>query len=110
MAMLCQRIITPYELSYVVEKKCVFLIIIFVTLYEYFLVFPEGEIQEVPHPVRVSSFVDMNGNPVSLPLPTNRMIVYQVSRMKTVENEPGFVRTYYLLEQLNALEPADYVE
>ncbi|MEL3909085.1 MAG: hypothetical protein P1P64_08795 [Treponemataceae bacterium] len=78
------------------------------TLYEYFLVFPEGEIQEVPHPVQVSGFVDMNGNPISLPLPTNRMIVYQVANMRTVQNEPGFVRTYYILQQLNAIELMEY--
>ena len=81
-----------------------------VTLHEYFLVFPDGDIQEISRPISVSSFVDMNGYPVQLPLTTNRMIVYQVARMQTRETEPGIICTYYLLGQLNAMELSDYVQ
>lgn len=79
-----------------------------VTLYEYFLVFPEGEIQEITHPISGAGLVDMNGNPLSIPLPTNRMIAYQVAQKRTVESSPGIIRTYYVLEQLNAAELLDY--
>lgn len=79
-----------------------------VTLYEYFLVFPEGEIQEITHPISGAGLVDMNGNPLSMPLPTNRMIAYQVAQKRTVESSPGIIRTYYVLEQLNAAELLDY--
>ena len=79
------------------------------TLYEYFLVFPEGDVQPISHPVMVSTLLDMNGNALSLPLPTNKMLVYQVVRKRTIEAEIGIVKTYYLLEQLDAFELCDYL-
>lgn len=78
------------------------------TLYEYYLVFPEGDIQELAGPIPISSFVDMNGKALPLPLPTNRMIAYQVAQKRTVQPEPGILRTYYLLEQLDANELSAY--
>lgn len=79
------------------------------TLYEYFLVFPDGQMQEVFYPISVFSFVDMNGRTLSVPLPTNKMIVYQVSQKRTVESDPGIIKVYYVLEQLNANELLDYL-
>lgn len=77
-------------------------------IYEYFLLFPEGECQEIARPVSVSSFVDMNGNSISLPLPTNKMIVYQVAQKRTMQTEPGIIRIFYVLQQLSAMELLDY--
>ena len=42
------------------------------------------------------------------PLPTNKMIVYQVCGKRTRE-ERGIVTTYYALEQLDAAELRAYV-
>ena len=42
------------------------------------------------------------------PLPTNKMIVYQVCGKRTRE-ERGIVATYYALEQLDAAELRAYV-
>lgn len=77
------------------------------TLYEFHIVYPEGETQEIGHQLSPGAIVDMNGNPLSLPLPTNRMIAYHVSRKRTAE-ERGMVTTWYFLEQLDARELLAY--
>lgn len=77
------------------------------TLYEFHIVFPEGETQEISRELRTGDIVDINGNPLPLPLPTNRMIAYHVSGKRTAE-ERGLVVTWYMLEQLNAMELLAY--
>lgn len=78
------------------------------TLYEYYMVFPDGDMQEISGTLTIGSLYDMNGNQLSLPLSTNKMIVYQVSGKRTRE-ERGVVATYYTLEQLDALELRAYI-
>lgn len=77
------------------------------TLYEYHIVFPEGETQEVDHPLSVNDIVDINGNSLTLPLPTNRMLAYHVCRKRMAEGK-GLVVTWYFLEQLNAAELLEF--
>ena len=77
------------------------------TMYEFHIVFPEGETQEIEHQISVGDIVDVNGIPMTIPLPTNRMIAYHVSRKRTTE-ERGLVVTWYFLEQLNAMELLAY--
>ncbi|PIE98571.1 MAG: hypothetical protein CR988_02565 [Treponema sp.] len=79
------------------------------TYYEYYLVFPNGEKQEIERPVQISSLLDMNGQPLSIPLPTNRMLAYQVGGKRTFE-ERGRVVVFYVLEQLSANELLDYCD
>jgi len=76
-------------------------------MYEFHIVFPEGETQEIEQQLSVGDIIDVNGLPLSLPLPTNRMIAYHVSRKRT-EEERGLVATWYFLEQLNAMELLAY--
>ncbi|UTC48162.1 hypothetical protein [Treponema vincentii] len=78
------------------------------TLYEYYMVFPDGDTQEVSNTLAIGSLYDMNGNRLMPPLPTNKMIVYQVAGKRTRE-ERGIVATYYILEQLDALELRAYI-
>lgn len=73
------------------------------TLYEYYMVFPDGDMQEISDPLAIGSLYDMNGNRLMPPLPTNKMIVYQVGGKRTRE-ERGIVATYYAMEQLDAAE------
>ncbi len=47
------------------------------------IVYPEGDSQEIDHKLRVNQLVDLNGNPLELPLPTARMIVYRVWKITT---------------------------
>lgn len=62
-----------------------------------FLVFPEGEVQEIEHQLHFNQIVDLNGRPVSLPLPTHKMIVYRVSKIQNKESL-GEMSHYYHLE------------
>ncbi len=78
------------------------------TLYEFHIVYPEGETQEIRHQLRVNDIVDVNGVPLPLPLPTNRMLAYHVSRKRTAE-ERGLVVTWYFLEQLSANDLVEYL-
>ena len=67
------------------------------------LVYPEGEIQEIQRPLRFNSLVDMNGNPLQLPLQTHRMIVYRVYRIRHDESR-GERAIYYHLELVRGEE------
>ena len=76
---------------------------------DYFIVFPEGDTQEVPGRLRLNQLVDVNGNPLPLPLPTNRMVVFRVSRISVNEYKGGN-ETYHYLEQLSAQELFEFVD
>ena len=45
--------------------------------------YPEGDSREIEHDLHVNQLVDLNGNPLPLPLPTARMIVYRVWKVST---------------------------
>jgi hypothetical protein len=74
---------------------------------EFFIVFPEGDVQEISGRLPFNSLVDMNGRVLALPLPTNKMIVYRVSRIKTSEKK-GSKETFHFLELLSAEELLAY--
>ena len=78
------------------------------TLYEYYIIYPDGEKQEISGPVSIGTFLDINGNQLPHQLPTNKMIVYQVQSKRTIENL-GIVQIIYVVEQLDAEELLDYV-
>ena len=67
------------------------------TRYSYQIVFPEGDAQEIEHQLRINQLVDLNGTPLSLPLPTTRMIVFRVWR-QTTDVERGEETVSYHLE------------
>jgi hypothetical protein len=69
----------------------------------YYIVFPEGDTQEVPGRIPLNILVDMNGNPLPLPLPTPKMIAFRVGRVRTVENT-GIRETFHYLELVPAWE------
>lgn len=77
------------------------------TLREYHIVFPEGETQEISGRLSIGSLVDCNGTPLSLPLPTNRMLVYRVCRVRTVE-EIGLEATMHYLDQVSSMELLEF--
>ncbi len=47
------------------------------------IVYPEGDMREIEHELRVNQLVDLNGYPLPSPLPTTRMIVYRVWKVST---------------------------
>lgn len=75
---------------------------------EYFVVYPEGDIQEIPRRLGINEMVDINGNPLELPLATPRMIVFRVSRISVKENRGGN-ESYHYLELMSRQELSPYV-
>ena len=53
------------------------------TLYARRILYPEGDSQEISHRLGINQLVDLNGNPLLLPLKTDRMIVYRVFKIST---------------------------
>ena len=47
------------------------------------IVYPEGDSREIEHDLRVNQLVDLNGNPLALPLQSAKMIVYRVWKVST---------------------------
>lgn len=78
------------------------------TLYEYYMIFPDNDAQEISGPLSIGFLYDMNGQAIYPPLPTNKMIIYQVSGKRTRE-ERGVIATYYIMEQLTADELRVYL-
>jgi hypothetical protein len=76
-------------------------------LNEFFIVFPEGDVQEISRRIPINEIVDINGNSLPLPLPTSRIIAYRVSRIKTDEKRGGN-ETYHFLELLSVEELIPY--
>jgi hypothetical protein len=74
---------------------------------EFFIVFPEGDVQEIRGRLPVNSIVDMNGRLLALPLATNRMIAFRVAKIKTSENRGGNETLHYL-ELLSASELLEF--
>jgi hypothetical protein len=69
----------------------------------YFLVFPEGEIQEIDHPLKFGDLVDINGNVFHKNDLNPRSITYKITGIK---NETKFKETtyYYKLDLFTADE------
>ena len=75
---------------------------------EFYIVFPEGDVQEVNGRLPFNSLVDLNGNVLYPPLQTNKMIVFKVSGIRT-EEKTGESITYHLLDLLSAEELKEYI-
>ncbi|MGP1576148.1 MAG: hypothetical protein ACTTH7_01430 [Treponema sp.] len=78
------------------------------TFTEYYLVFPEGDVQIISHPLQVGNLYDITGNIIPTPLPTNKLIAYQLSGKRTKETA-GTIQVFYLLEQVTADELTAYL-
>ncbi|MCL1815423.1 MAG: hypothetical protein FWG27_06360 [Treponema sp.] len=76
---------------------------------EFFIVFPEGDVQEVPGRIPFNALVDMNGHVLYPPLSTNKMIAFRVSQITTKENK-GSNETFHYLELVSAQELLSYVK
>jgi len=76
---------------------------------EYFVVYPEGDTQEIQWRLSLNQLVDVNGRPVNLPLPTSRMVVFRVEKVRTNDYKGGS-ETFHFLEQVSARELMEYVE
>ena len=73
------------------------------TLKSQYLVFPEGDRQEIEHSLRVNQIVDLNGNVLPLPLRNPKIIAYRIVKVRTVPTL-GEENTYYYLELVPVTE------
>ncbi len=69
------------------------------------IVYPEGDIQEIRRELRIDQIVDINGNPLALPLPTARMIAYRVYKIARKEMTGEIIIDHHL-EQIGIDELA----
>ncbi len=75
----------------------------------YLVHFPDGETQEVDHPVPVGPLLDVNARPLPLPLTSPRVLAYRVCRRSEEELRSEIV-VHITLEQLFPEELGEYVE
>jgi hypothetical protein len=61
-----------------------------------FIVYPEGDTREIAGALRVNDLVDLNGVPLTPPLPTARMIVYRVWKITTASGRHEQCVSYHL--------------
>ncbi|MCK5199422.1 MAG: hypothetical protein KAR21_13780 [Spirochaetales bacterium] len=66
------------------------------TLFTYKLKYPEGDEKEIEHSLNFNQIVDLNGNPLRLPIPSSKMIIYRVFRISTSEERGEVIKYYYL--------------
>jgi hypothetical protein len=77
------------------------------TIDEYYIVFPEGDRQELRGPLRIDELVDLNGQPLALPLPSPRIIAFRVTKIRHLE-ERGLHSVYHYVELMSAYELVAY--
>jgi len=71
------------------------------------IVYPDGDRQETQRTLRVDDIVDMNGFPLPMPPPSERMIAYRVFKIRRVE-ERGELDVLQYLELLSASELREF--
>jgi len=75
------------------------------TLDEYYIVYPDGDRQEMEAPLRIDQLVDLNGWPLSPPLPSARMIAYRIVKV-VIREERGIRAALHYAELVPAAELA----
>lgn len=73
----------------------------------HYIVFPEGDVQEIRGRLPVNCLVDLNGRPLPLPLSTNKKIVFRVRSIRALE-KTGISEIFHHLELLSAEELLEY--
>ncbi|MBN1648594.1 MAG: hypothetical protein JW874_11235 [Spirochaetales bacterium] len=66
------------------------------TLYNHYLVYPDGDTQETEIPLTVNMIIDLNGNPLRFPVPDTYIIAYRVYRISTDMKRGEENRLYFL--------------
>jgi len=77
------------------------------TLDEYYIVYPDGDSQELERPLRIDELVDLNGRPLHPPLPSARVIAYRVVRILHKEDR-GIHAVFHHVELVPAAELLRY--
>lgn len=74
----------------------------------FYVVYPDGENQEIGGRLRIDQLVDINGTPIRPPLPTSRMIAYRVTKIITKQSR-GEDAVFHYLELVPARELEQFV-
>lgn len=69
----------------------------------HYLVYPDGDTQEIHYPAQFNSLVGINGEPIHPPILSGSRIVYRVFRIQRKE-EKGERKNFYFLEMLRGEE------
>lgn len=77
------------------------------TIDEFYIVYPEGESQELQAPLRIDELVDLNGRRLALPLASPRVIAYRVVKIRHTE-ERGTHAVFHYVELVPARELTSY--
>ena len=70
---------------------------------ENYIVFPEGDVQEIGVELAFNALVDINGNRLPLPLASSRIIAYRVVKIRREEGK-GCTRSFHYLELVPTAE------
>ena len=73
------------------------------------IIYPEGDTHEIEHTLRINEYVDLNGNPLAVPLSTLRVIAYRVYKM-TTQTGRGFTNVKYHLELVRRPELRELID
>lgn len=73
-----------------------------------YVVFPEGDTQEIPGRLSIGRLVDHNGYPLTLPLASARIIAFRVVKIRHTETR-GMLDILHYLELVPAFELMEYV-
>jgi hypothetical protein len=74
-----------------------------------YVIYPEGDTQEIDHRLTINQLVDLNGFPLPLPLPTCKMIAYRVYKINVKTPKGQEIREHFL-ELVNVHELEQYVK
>jgi hypothetical protein len=77
------------------------------TIDEFYIVYPEGECQELEAPLRIDQLVDLNGRALPLPLPSPRIIAYRITKVRHTE-EKGVHAVFHYAELVSASDLISY--
>lgn len=72
-----------------------------------YIVYPEGDTQEISHHLQINQLTDLNGFPLRMPIPTTKMIVYRVYK-KTTKEAPGEIGIFFHLELVGIDELSEF--
>ncbi len=83
-------------------------IVIPMTIETRYIIFPEGEIQEIGHLLSIDDLVDVNGFPLELPLRTEKTLAYRVTKIRRRE-ERGELDILHYLDLVPASDLLAYI-
>ena len=77
------------------------------TIEESYIVYPDGDRQEIDRPLRMNQVVDMNGRPLHISWPPPRVVAYRIFKVSTRE-ERGYLQRLHYAELMDMNQLASY--